>query len=145
LLVAAPHTGQTNSVVWDIENHLHRFAALTLGPKFDEGWWLAFPGELQYECLTRFNRDGKRASLDCYINLQEFSGIVKENKSEFETAFERLRSSYSDPKSFFHNNLADVNQIRNDVMHPLKRLTPSYEALAQLEEFAAFVRKFTES
>ena len=130
---------------WEIETKLHRFAAHVLAAKHGENWWKAFPLQLQHDCVDRAQQDSHRLPLGSYIDFLDLRDVIKHdnNKQYFQEAFGSLESEYRDPQSEFHSKLSRVNQIRNNIMHPLKQLMPSDEDIATLEQFLEFVRKFT--
>ena len=133
------------AVIWQIETILHRFSELILSERHGENWWFAFPLELQHHCLDLAHQESNQVSPACYINLLQFSEIIKkkENWVVFQPAFDRLHPSYSSPESVFHNEVRNVNRIRNKVMHPLKRQTPTEEEITTLGKFLEFVKTLT--
>ena len=139
------HYLRSYAIIWEIETIMHRFSELILSEEHGENWWFAFPLTLQHHCLDLAHQDSNQVSPACYINLLDLSEIIKkkENKPSFQPAFDRLHSSYGDPQSEFHNKIRNVNQIRNKVMHPLKRQTPTEEEIATLDNFLEFVKKLT--
>ena len=104
---------------------------------------LFFPLPLKQKCLAMAHNDGGRVPPDSYIDFRDLGEIIKHNQETFSSAFDAMKSDYSDPRSIFYSMLNEANQIRNDVMHPLKRLTPSPEVVQRLEQFTVFVGKFT--
>ena len=133
------------AIVWQIETILHSFSGLILSEEHGDNWWSAFPLELQKRCLERAYEDGNQVSLSNYIDILQFSEIIKKNKRAFEPAFNSVHSKGEGPIyreiSVFHNELKNVSQIRNKIMHPLKRLTPTEEEITTLDEFLDFVQK----
>lgn len=130
--------------LWEIETSLHRFASECLASEYGDDWWKAFPSELQHECLDRAQQDSHKLSLDRYVDFLGLREVFKHerNKGYFKAAFDSLRPEYKDPLSEFHQKWTHVNRIRNNVMHPLKRIVPSEEDIKILEQFLELVRKF---
>lgn len=132
--------------LWDIETRLHRFVSVRLESEYGHNWWQAFPNKLKHECIDKADADKYYTlSPDSYIDFLDLREVIKhdKNKDFFRPAFESLNSDYKDPQSEFHQKLERVNRVRNNIMHPLKRLPPSDEDIATLEQFLEFVRKFT--
>ena len=137
-------------IIWEIETTLHRFVALHLQSAYgsDSGgnpWWMTvFPAKIRQECIEQHDSDGRRrVSVDCYLNLHGVGEVVKYNREAFKKVFESLQASHGDAQSRFHQGLERVNRLRNDVMHPLKRLTPDSESIANLRQFLEFVSVLT--
>ena len=130
------------SYIWEVESRLHRFVAIRLGSE-DKSWWLSFPLQMKQKCMEMAHNDGDRVPPDCYIDFRDLGEIIKHKKEAFTSAFDPLKDEHPDPRSSFLSMLNEANQIRNDVMHPLKRLTPTPETIERLERFANFVRQFT--
>ena len=129
-------------LIWITETRLHRFIATVLSKSTEGQWWTAFPDDLQTKCLERRQQDENKSPLESYIYLLDFGDIIKHNKDLFSDAFDRLRIEYKEPRAVFYPKLREMNGIRNHVMHPLRRLTPSHHDLENLERFAEFVRIF---
>ena len=130
--------------IWDIEARLHRFAEMCLSERHGITWWSdAAPSGLLKEILEVRDSDGRRATPENYMNLIQLGEFIKGNKDTFNPAFESMKSHYKEPHAVFFDKLKKTNQIRNDVMHPLKRLTPSDDNMGLLEKFAGFVKAFT--
>lgn len=131
-------------LIWMIETRLHRFVATVLVEPMGGEWWKGFPAELQIECLQRAQQDNHSSSMDCYINLLDFSDIIKVNKELFANAFDRLKPEHKDPRAVFHSDIKTVNALRNLVMHPVRRIPPNPDGMATLERFGEFVRIFVD-
>ena len=132
--------------LWEIETRLHRFVSVRLESEYGHHWWQAFPNKLKHECIDKADADKYYTlSPDCYIDFLDLREVIKHDKNRefFKPVFESLNSDYKDPQSEFHQKLERVNRIRNNIMHPLKRLAPSHEDMDTLEQFLEFVRKFT--
>ena len=129
-------------LIWITETRLHRFIATVLDDPTDGQLFKAFSTGLQTSCFEEWQKDNHKSPIESYVYLLSFGDIIKHNNDLFSEAFDRLNGKYKDPRSVFYPKLKEMNGVRNHVMHPVRRLTPSNDDLIMLEEFAEFVRAF---
>lgn len=105
-------------------------------PQHDDQWWVeGVPERIRKECAQRREEDPKRLEPFAYTTLVHLKEIVDKNWSIFRTAFpaESARDKRGWMKMFDR-----LNRIRNEIMHPVKMVTPT-------EDDFRFVREFFET
>lgn len=128
--------------IWLIETSLHQVVIAELNRKYPGNPWRGFPRELRNKCLDEAENDRERCSPENYLLFMEMADVVKHNKDIFSPAFETLKTRYSNPENEFHRVLREANQIRNDVMHPLRNIVPADDLLQSLTKILGFVDDF---
>ena len=137
------HYTTAYKLIWKSETRLHGFVATALRESTEGEVWDLFPNSVQSKCLERRHNNGNKSPMESYIDLSDLGKIVNHNKKVYSEALDRLKSlDYKDPSSDFSNQLKKVTDIRNQVMHPLRRLTPNQHDLEILERFAEAVQVF---
>ena len=121
----SPHT-DTYRVLRDLEMTLHRLVKKTLDLTFknhDDAWWDdGIPVTIRKRCqTTKEENAGQRLEPYAYTNFIDFKEIMERNWASFRNV---LPSDLADDrkKKQLLDALQRVNEIRNGVMHPIKRI-----------------------
>ncbi|MBI4203223.1 MAG: hypothetical protein HY532_08955 [Chloroflexi bacterium] len=104
-----------------IETKLHTFIIDGLWEKFGEDekeWWARHvPLPTRKECSERREQDPKRLPLHRYMDLIDLKSVIEKNWDLFQSKFP---SEYGDNRKLLLQDFDRLNQLRNEVMHPLR-------------------------
>ncbi len=114
-----------------VEEKLHLFVRQTLKRAYGEeesGWWFdGVPADIRTKCVVALELDPRRRPHAYnYTYLIDLKQIVEKRWKHFEQDFERARKGAKSKdyelktKADFLKHLTRLNEIRNEVMHPVR-------------------------
>jgi hypothetical protein len=112
-----------------LEITLHRMIQCALEMKHaqhDDQWWVeGVPLDIRKSCQERREEDRQRLDAYAYTNLIHLKVIIERNWAIFK---EVLPDNLAVDKGDLMRRLDRLNQIRNDVMHPIKLVQPTADS-----------------
>lgn len=109
-----------------LEIQLHQMVREVLEgkyPQHDDQWWIeGVPEPIRKDCAQRREEDPRRLEPFAYTTLLHLKEIVDKKWAIFKTA---LPTKISQDKRELMDKFDRLNRIRNDIMHPVKLLTPN--------------------
>ncbi len=118
-------------LVRKIEIRLHGLIRTTMIDTYGDRWWRdGIPQSIRCECASSQEADGEPASEPyCYTTFIQLKEIFEK---KWAILSEQLPLSIRKRKPEFTSCLAEVNRIRNAVMHPVKNLPINDEKFAMV-------------
>jgi hypothetical protein len=131
-------------LLYKMETELHQFVFNVLkkeNGEHSEAFWKSVPTSIKNKCMERATGEKHAAPMECYVDFLDLAEIIQKNPDIFSRCFSRLDTMFKDPKSEFHRLFQQANQVRKQVMHPLKGLPLKDESLGNLEQLRDAVTK----
>lgn len=120
---AGASRGDMYEDIADIEIALHQFVRYALTAAYGDGetgWWRqGVPIGIRSQCVS--SREADPAPADdpfCYTNFIHLAEVIEKSWDCFQKA---LPASFSSDRRALMRDLRRLNEIRNAVMHPIKR------------------------
>lgn len=120
----------------EIEVWLHQFLKQVLQEKFgpdEDGWWRkGIPEVVRKNCQVRREEDAEPAPEPyCYTNIVDLSKIIEKN---WASVMARLPRDAASNRRRLLSKLAQLNEIRKKVMHPVRGEAPTEEDFESVRE-----------
>lgn len=136
--------GEIYEDIRTIEVELHKLIKQALEKEFgagESGWWRqGVPVDVRTDCHTRRENDSVYAPEPyCYTTIIHLKKIINK-KGNWKTIREQLRLKESD-RDKLSGHLDKLNQIRNQVMHPVRGEVPTeddFEFIRSLKAWMGF-------
>jgi helix-turn-helix protein len=136
--------GEIYEDIRTIEVELHKLIKQALEKEFgtgEAGWWRqGIPVDVRTDCNTKRESDSVYASEPyCYTTIIHLKKIINK-QGNWKTIREHLRLKESD-RNKLSEHLDKLNQIRNQVMHPVRGEVPSeddFEFIRSLKDWLGF-------
>ena len=129
------HAGKLYELISDIERKLHAVIKTTLVKKYGDsetGWWgQGVPEKVRLDCVKarEANCEFKEGSYN-FTTFIHLSDIIKEKWVLFASQFSKNRTN-DKPKMLA--GLRRANDIRNQVMHPVRGEMPNHDDFSFIE------------
>jgi hypothetical protein len=130
----------------EIETTLHDHIRKRLQEHYGEGedgWWdKGIPLTIREDCVKRREGELKKGAAYEYTDLIDLHKILDKNWGVFEQDYKRVSDALPSKKEFL-DRLAQLNRIRNAVMHPVKQAArPDQKDIEFVEGLQEIVRQF---
>lgn len=130
-------------LVATMELRLHNFVLQKLRVEHgDQDWRKQVPQSVRKACSDRYEMDDNRYKWEQYLYLIDLKDIIEKRWHLFQIHAERLDKFPG--KAQLIKYLEELNRLRNQIMHPLKRKPLGQEDFEFLSEFSRRLEQFCE-
>lgn len=138
--------GEIYADLCDTEVRLFDFIISRLQSEFGKDeteWWVnSVPETIRQECAKRQEQDNLRCPKEAYLNIIYLKEIINKNWHLFQESFAKVNNNPMLKKQLLADLIA-LNNIRNKVMHPLRKAALTDEDFELVRNFSKKIHVLT--